>query len=92
MPNKRIFVRQKASPEGETKEQRLVCLSYLGRFFKYILVIDKCSGSMFNEGKKLSYLMNTHITINDITTVIFSASAELKHQLIKLAAEISISS
>ena len=39
MSNKRVksvFVRQRASPEGESKEQRLVCLSYLtilGRFF-----------------------------------------------------------
>ena len=38
---KKCFVRQRASPEGETKEQRLVCLSYLTileKFFKYILV------------------------------------------------------
>ena len=39
---KSALVRQRASPEGETKEQCLVCLSYLtilGRFLKILYLL-----------------------------------------------------
>ena len=63
MSNERVkiaFMRQRASPEGETKEQGLVCLSYLtilGRFLKYILVFNFIGGIHFSHCKeKISYI------------------------------------